>query len=166
MIKMKKPGVWISFCWWCLDAGCSHGLLDVLTSTCAWVHLTQGACFAIWMGILEWQCNTAKVWVLWVPVSEQRDDVGYTDKAVELEARTDRKTPTSRNIQELKEQMVFTEDDINLLDATGIEVPGPVPASQCWALLQDRLLPTPTGETPEGATLKVDTLCTHADKND
>ena len=68
------------------------------------------------------------MWVLWVPVSEQRDDVGYTDKAVELEARTDKKTPTSRNIQELKEQMVFTEDDINLFDATGIEVPGPVPA--------------------------------------
>ena len=80
------------------------------------------------------------MWVLWVPVSEQRDDVGYTDKAVELEARTDRKTPTSRNIQELKEQMVFTEDDINLFDASGIEVPGPVAVRP--------LLGTPAGPTP------------------
>lgn len=87
--------------------------------------------------------DAAKVWVLWVPVSAQRDDVGYTDKAVELEARTDKKTPTSRNIQELKEQMVFTEDDINLFDATGIEVPGPVPARP--------VLGPSTGSTPSNS---------------
>ena len=62
---------------------------------------------------------------------------------MELEARQDRKTPTSRSIQELKEQMVFTEDDINLFDASGIEVPGPVAVRP--------VLGTPAGPNPSNS---------------
>ena len=81
---------------------------NVLVSVCKWAAVHGVA---------------AKIWILWVPVSEQRDEIGYSDKGVELQARQEKKAPTSRVIQELKEQMVFTEDDVNLFDVSGVQVP-------------------------------------------
>lgn len=65
--------------------------------------------------------GTAKVWILWVPVIEQKDEIGYNDRSSELSAQVEKKTPTCKQMQELKEQMVENswDEDENLFEMSG-----------------------------------------------
>lgn len=54
------------------------------------------------------QCNRfillAKVWVLWVPLEDEKVTTDYSDRAVAHESSLQEKTPTERKIQEYKEK--------------------------------------------------------------
>ena len=52
------------------------------------------------------QCNFflfAKVWVLWVPLEDEKVTTQYSDRAVAHESSIEEKNPTERKIQEYKE---------------------------------------------------------------
>ena len=53
------------------------------------------------------QCNFflfAKVWVLWVPLEDEKVTTQYSDRAVAHESSIEEKNPTERKIQESKEK--------------------------------------------------------------
>ena len=55
------------------------------------------------------------MWILWVPVTETKEEIGYADQQSSLMAQIEQKVPTEKQMQQLKEKMgTWGEDDDNL----------------------------------------------------
>ena len=68
--------------------------------------------------LCQTELNSAEIWILWVPVTEQKDSIGYSDNSSSLSAQIEKKAPTSKQLQALKETMNsadWDESDDNLL---------------------------------------------------
>lgn len=61
-----------------------------------------------------------QVWVLWVPTTEVKDTVGYTDHKVDVETGLQASKPTARQAQEMKEQVTQVWDNEDSLFATSM----------------------------------------------
>ena len=74
-----------------------------------------------------------QVWVLWVPTSEVKDTIGYTDHKVDMETSLQAPKPTARQTQELKEQITQVWDNEDSLFATSMLGFATAPASSTSA---------------------------------
>ncbi|CAL1162838.1 unnamed protein product [Cladocopium goreaui] len=73
------------------------------------------------LGSSRWQ-----VWILWVPVTETKEEIGYADQQSSLMAQIEQKVPTEKQMQQLKEKMgTWGEDDDNLFTRPSPSDPHP-----------------------------------------
>ena len=66
------------------------------------------------------------MWILWVPVTETKEEIGYADQQSSLMAQIEQKVPTEKQMQQLKEKMgTWGEDDDNLFTRPSPSDPHP-----------------------------------------